>query len=177
MTKKIAFIFLLFILIKISFPKYLSASENQNLYEGWTYFHDELFKISFVYPDNWTNYTSQERGVVFVLPDGIGIFTYRFSPLFNEKMNLTEFVSQNRETLQEIGAEFNEDEYITFSNDPAYKLIYTMSMGKDTQKYLTIWCLIEDNVYITTFSHQSQLFDQYQQIVDKIVKSMMIITD
>lgn len=52
-----------------------------------------------------------------------------------------------------------------------------MSMGKDTQKYLTIWCLIEDNVYITTFSHQSQLFDQYQQIVDKIVKSMMIITD
>lgn len=77
----------------------MSASENQNLYEGWTYFHDELFKISFVYPDNWTNYTSQERGVVFVLPDGIGMFTYHFSPLFNEKMNLTEFVSQNRETL------------------------------------------------------------------------------
>ncbi len=176
MIKKIAFFFTLFLLI-INFTNALSVAENHNLFESWNNFHDELFKISFVYPDNWTNYTSQERGVVLVLPDGIGMFTYRYSPLLNEKMSLSEFISQNRETLEKMGAEFIEDEYITFSNTPAYKLVYVILMGKDTQKYLTIWCLVEDNVCITTFSHQARLFDQYQQIVDKIVKSMRINND
>jgi hypothetical protein len=174
MIKKMVFIILLFLLIMVYFPNRFSAAENQNLFEGWTDFYDELFEISFVYPESWTNYTSQERGVILVLPDGVGMFTYRYSPLFNEKMNLSEFISQNRETLQEMGAEFIEDEYITFSNAPAYKLVYALPLGKDTQKYLMVWCLIEDNVYITTFSHQSQYFDQYRLEVDKIIDHMVI---
>jgi hypothetical protein len=175
MVKKVVFIFLLFFLNQANFPNNLYAIENQNKLEGWTTFRDEFFEISFAYPENWTNYTSQERGVVLVLPDGVGMFTYRYTPLFNEKMSLNEFISQNRDTLEKAGAEFVEDELITFSNAPAYKLIYIMSVGKDTFKYLTVWCLREDNIYITTFSHQSQFFDQYRLEIDKVIDHMVII--
>jgi hypothetical protein len=144
--------------------------------KGFVFYHYQYayMDISLFYPENWINYSSQERGVMIYLPDSNGTLMFRATPLFGKEYTLAELYSENMETLKLAEAVFLESVLDKLSGYPAQRTLYTMKIGQDTLKFIRYDSIVGDLFYSFSFNTQEAEFGKYLNDVIKIVRSIKI---
>jgi len=174
--KKYIFLFLAAMVV-FNFCLVVNTQEQeQEILEGFVFYHYQYayIDISLIYPENWINHSSQERGIMIYTPDSKGTLTFRATPLFGKEYTLAELYSVNMDTLKEAGAVFLESVPDKLSGYPAQRTLYTMKFGKDTLKFIRYDSIIGDLFYSFSFSTQEAEFGKYLNDVIKIVRSIKI---
>jgi len=174
--------YFLFILVTIVFFCFCSSlvcaqdTEATEIPEGFVFYHYQYayFDISLIYPENWINYSSQERGIFIYTPDSKGTLTFRATPLFGKEYTLSELYSVNMDTLKEAGAVFLESIPDKLAGYPAQRTLYTMKFGKDTLKFIRYDSIIGDLFYSFSFNAHEIDFEKYMNDILKIVLSIKI---
>jgi len=174
--------YFLFILVTIVFFCFCSSivctqdTEATEIPEGFVFYHYQYayFNISLIYPENWINYSSQERGIFIYTPDSKGTLTFRATPLFGKEYTLAELYSVNMDTLKEAGAVFLESIPDKLAGYPAQRTLYTMKFGKDTLKFIRYDSIIGDLFYSFSFNAHEIDFEKYMNDILKIVLSIKI---
>lgn len=143
---------------------------------GFVFYHYQYayFDISLIYPENWINYSSQERGIFIYTPDSKGTLTFRATPLFGKEYTLSELYSVNMDTLKEAGAVFLESIPDKLAGYPAQRTLYTMKFGKDTLKFIRYDSIIGDLFYSFSFNNKEVEFEKYLKDIIIIVRSIKI---
>ena len=151
-------------------------TEATEIPEGFVFYHYQYayFDISLTYPENWINYSSQERGIFIYTPDSKGTLTFRATPLFGKEYTLAELYSVNMDTLKEAGAVFLESIPDKLAGYPAQRTLYTMKFGKDTLKFIRYDSIIGDLLYSFSFNTKGVDFEKYMNDILKIVCSIKI---
>ena len=144
--------------------------------EGFVLYHYQYayIDISLIFPENWINYSSQERGIFIYTPDSKGTLTLRATPLFGKEYTLAELYSVNMDTLKEAGAVFLESVPDKLSGHPAQRTLYTMKFGKDILKYIRYESIINDLYYTFSFNTKVVDFEIYLNDIQIIVRSIKI---
>ena len=174
--KRFTLVFLVAILV-FNFCLVVNAEEQeQEIPEGFVFYHYQYayMDISLFYPENWINYSSQERGVMIYLPDSNGTLMFRATPLFGKEYTLAELYSENMETLKLAEAVFLESVLDKLSGYPAQRTLYTMKFGQDTLKFISYGAIIGDLFYSFSFNTQEAEFGKYLNDTIKIVRSIKI---
>lgn len=169
----------LFFAVLIIFYFYLGVNAQEQSPEipaGFIFYHYQYayFDISLIYPEQWINYSSQERGIFIYTPDSKGTLTLRATPLFGEEYTLAKLYSVNMDTLKEAGAIFLESVPGKLSGYHAQRTLYTMKFGKDTLKFIRYDSIIEDLFYSFSFSTNEINFEKYLNDIIIIVCSIKI---
>lgn len=174
--KKYIFLVLMAILIFNLGLLVNAQDQQQEIPEGFAFYHYQYayFDISLIYPENWINYSSQERGVMIYLPDSNGTLMFRATPLFGKEYTLAELYSENMETLKLAEAVFLESVLDKLSGYPAQRTLYTMKIGQDTLKFIRYDSIVGDLFYSFSFNTQEAEFGKYLNDVIKIVRSIKI---
>jgi hypothetical protein len=174
--KKYIFLVLMAILIFNLGLLVNAQDQQQEIPEGFTFYHYQYayMDISLFYPENWINYSSQERGVMIYLPDSNGTLMFRATPLFGKEYTLAELYSENMETLKLAEAVFLESVLDKLSGYPAQRTLYTMKIGQDTIKFIRYDSIVGDLFYSFSFNTQEAEFGKYLNDVIKIVRSIKI---
>ena len=171
-------LFLLVVIVIFSFCSLINAQgkDTTEIPEGFVFYHYQYayFDISLIYPENWINYSSQERGIFIYTPDSKGTLTFRATPLFGKEYTLTELYSVNMDTLKEAGATFLESTPDKLAGYPAQRTLYTMKFGKDTLKFIRYDSIIGDLFYSFSFNAHEIDFEKYLNDILKIVCSIKI---
>lgn len=143
---------------------------------GFVLYHyqDKYLDFSLIYPENWINQSSQEKGILIYLPEFKGTLTFRPMPLFGAENNLLELAAKNMENLKEAGAVFLESVPDKLSGHPAQRTIYKMKFGKDTLKYIRYESIVNDLYYTFSFSTIETDFEKYLDDILKVVYSIKI---
>ena len=144
--------------------------------EGFVFYHYQYayFDISLIYPENWINYSSQERGIFIYTPDSKGILTFLATPLFGKEYTLAELYSVNMDNLKEAGAVFLESIPDKLAGYPAQRTLFTMKFGDKVLKYIIYNTIVNDLYYSFNFSTQEADFEKYLNDILKIVCSIKI---
>jgi len=174
--KRFTLVFLVAILV-FNFCLVVNAEEQeQEIPEGFVFYHYQYayMDISLFYPENWINYSSQERGVMIYLPDSNGTLMFRATPLFGKEYTLAELYSENMETLKLAEAVFLESVLDKLSGYPAQRTLYTMKFGQDTLKFIRYDSIVGDLFYSFSFNTQKAEFEKYLNDVIIIVRSIKI---
>jgi len=174
--------YFLFILVTIVFFCFCSSlvcaqdTEATEIPEGFVFYHYQYayFDISLIYPENWINYSSQERGIFIYTPDSKGTLTFRATPLFGKEYTLAELYSVNMDTLKEAGAVLLESVPDKLSGYPAQRTLYTMKFGKDTLKFIRYDSIIGDLFYSFSFNTHEIDFEKYLNDIIIIVRSIKV---
>jgi len=176
--KKYSFIVLIIFVLLVFFCSLVSAqcTDATEIPEGFVFYNYQYayIDISLIFPENWINYSSQERGVFIYTPDSKGTLTLRATPLFGKEYTLAELYSVNMDTLKEAGAVFLESVPDKLSGYPAQKTLYTMKFGKDTLKFIRYDSIISDLFYSFSFNTKEVEFEKYLNDIIKIVPSIKI---
>jgi hypothetical protein len=174
--KKYIFLVLMAILIFNLGLLVNAEDQQQEIPEGFAFYHYQYayMDISLFYPENWINYSSQERGVMIYLPDSNGTLMFRAVPLFGKEYTLAELYSENMETLKLAEAVFLESVLDKLSGYPAQRTLYTMKIGQDTIKFIRYDSIVGDLFYSFSFNTQEAEFGKYLNDVIKIVRSIKI---
>ena len=176
--KKYFFVVLMIFVLFCFCSSLVSAqgTDTTEISEGFVFYHYQYayMDISLFYPENWINYSSQERGVMIYLPDSNGTLMFRATPLFGKEYTLAELYSVNMDTLKEAGAVFLESVPDKLSGYPAQRTLYTMKFGKDTLKFIRYDSIIGDLFYSFSFNTQEAEFGKYLNDIIKIVRSIKI---
>jgi len=176
--KKYFFVVLMIFVLFCFCSSLVSAqgTDTTEISEGFVFYHYQYayMDISLFYPENWINYSSQERGVMIYLPDSNGTLMFRATPLFGKEYTLAELCSVNMETLKEEGATFLESAPDTVSGYPAQRTLYTMTFGNKILKYIRYESIINDLFYSFSFNTQEAEFGKYLNDILKIVRSIKI---
>jgi len=159
-----------------SFLVSAQSTDTTEIPEGFVFYHYQYayFDISLIYPDQWINYSSQERGIFIYTPDSKGTLTFRATPLFGKEYTLSELYSVNMDTLKEAGAVFLESIPDKLAGYPAQRTLYTMKFGKDTLKFIRYDSIIGDLFYSFSFNAHEIDFEKYMNDILKIVLSIKI---
>jgi hypothetical protein len=175
--KKYIFLALVTVVIfSLCFLVSAQDKETTEIPEGFVFYHYQYayMDISLFYPENWINYSSQERGVMIYLPDSNGTLMFRATPLFGKEYTLAELYSENMETLKLAEAVFLESVLDKLSGYPAQRTLYTMKFGQDTLKYIRYDSIVGDLFYSFSFNTQEAEFGKYLNDIIKIVRSIKI---
>lgn len=175
--KKYIFLALVTVVIfSLCFLVSAQDKETTEIPEGFVFYHYQYayMDISLFYPENWINYSSQERGVMIYLPDSNGTLMFRATPLFGKEYTLAELYSENMETLKLAEAVFLESVLDKLSGYPAQRTLYTMKIGQDTLKFIRYDSIIGDLFYSFSFNTQEAEFGKYLNDIIKIVRSIKI---
>ena len=176
--KKYFFVVLMIFVLLGFFCSLISAqgTDTTEIPEGFVFYHYQYayFDISLIYPENWINYSSQERGIFIYTPDSKGTLTFRATPLFGKEYTLAELYSVNMDTLKEAGAVFLESVPDKLAGYPAQRTLYTMKFGKDTLKFIRYDSIIGDLLYSFSFNTKGVDFEKYMNDILKIVCSIKI---
>ena len=174
--KKIVFLFIITIMIFIFYLVVNAQEQEQEIPEGFVFYHYQYayIDISLIFPENWINYSSQERGIFIYTPDSKGTLTFRATPLFGKEYTLAELYSVNMDTLKEAGAVFLESVLDKLSGYPAQRTLYTMKFGKDTLKFIRYDSIIGDLFYSFSFNNKEVEFEKYLKDIIIIVRSIKI---
>ena len=152
------------------------GTDTTEIPEGFVFYHYQYayMDISLFYPENWINYSSQERGVMIYLPDSNGTLMFRATPLFGKEYTLAELYSVNMDTLKEAGAVFLESVPDKLAGYPAQRTLYTMKFGQDTLKFIRYDSIVGDLFYSFSFNTLEINFEKYMNDILKIVRSIKI---
>jgi hypothetical protein len=175
--KKYIFLALVTVVIfSLCFLVSAQDKETTEIPEGFVFYHYQYayMDISLFYPENWINYSSQERGVMIYLPDSNGTLMFRAVPLFGKEYTLAELWAENMESLKLAGAVFLESVPDKLSGYPAQRTLYTMKIGQDTLKFIIYGAIIGDLFYSFSFNTQEAEFGKYLNDIIKIVRSIKI---
>jgi len=176
--KKYVFLVLVAIVFFCFCSSLISAQDTEatEIQEGFIFYHYQYayFDISLIYPENWINYSSQERGIFIYTPDSKGTLTFRATPLFGEEYTLAELWAENMENLKLAGATFLESIPDKLSGYPAQRTLYTMKFGKDTLKFIRYDSIIGDLFYSFSFNIKEVDFEKYMNDILKTVLSIKI---
>lgn len=176
--KKYFFLVLVTILFFCFCSSLVSAqgTDTAEIPEGFVFYHYQYayFDISLIYPENWINYSSQERGIFIYTPDSKGTLTFRATPLFGKEYTLAELYSVNMDTLKEAGAVFLESIQDKLAGYPAQRTLFTMKFGDKVLKYIIYNTIVNDLYYSFNFSTQEADFEKYLNDILKIVPSIKI---
>jgi len=176
--KKYFFLVLIIFVLLGFFCSLISAqgTDTTEIPEGFVFYRYQYayFDISLIYPEQWINYSSQERGVFIYTPDSKGTLTFRATPLFGKEYTLAELYSVNMDTLKEAGAVFLESITEKHAGYPAQRTLYTMKFGKDTLKFIRYDSIIGDLFYSFSFNAHEIDFEKYLNDILKIVLSIKI---
>ena len=176
--KKYFFLVLIIFVLLGFFCSLISAqgTDTTEIPEGFVFYRYQYayFDISLIYPEQWINYSSQERGVFIYTPDSKGTLTFRATPLFGKEYTLAELYSVNMDTLKEAGAVFLESIPDKLAGYPAQRTLYTMKFGKDTLKFIRYDSIIGDLFYSFSFNAHEIDFEKYLNDILKIVRSIKI---
>ncbi len=176
--KKYFFLVLIIFVLLGFFCSLISAqgTDTTEIPEGFVFYRYQYayFDISLIYPEQWINYSSQERGVFIYTPDSKGTLTFRATPLFGKEYTLAELYSVNMDTLKEAGAVFLESIPDKLAGYPAQRTLYTMKFGKDTLKFIRYDSIIGDLFYSFSFNAHEIDFEKYLNDILKIVLSIKI---
>jgi len=176
--KKYFFIVLIIFVLSGFFYSLINAQSTDTIEipEGYVFYQYQYayIDISLIFPENWINYSSQERGIFIYTPDSKGTLTLRATPLFGKEYTLAELYSVNMDTLKEAGAVFLESVPDKLSGHPAQRTLYTMKFGKDTLKFIRYDSIIGDLFYSFSFNTHEIDFEKYMNDILKIVLSIKI---
>ncbi|MDI3543247.1 MAG: hypothetical protein PWP57_851 [Candidatus Atribacteria bacterium] len=173
------YIFLGLTIIIFNFTLTLYAQEMSSLQEipkGYVFYQYQYayLDISLIYPEDWINYSSQERGVLIDTPDSKGSIMILGTPLFGEEYTLEKLWAENMENLKLAGATFQESVPDTLSGYPAIKALYTIKIGEDIHQYICYSSIIGDLFYTFSFHAPVNDFEKYREEVLTIVRSVSI---
>ena len=175
--KKYIFLFIIAIVIfNLCLVTSAQGIDTKEIPEGFVFYHyqDEYLDFSFIYPEEWINQSSREKGILIYLPGFKGTLTFRPMPLFGEEYTLTELVAVNMENLKEAGAVFLESVPDKLSGYPAQRTLYTMKFGNKILKYIRYESIINDLYYSFSFNTIEADFRKYLNDIIKIVRSIKI---
>ena len=143
---------------------------------GFVFYHyqDEYLDFSFIYPEEWINQSSREKGIIIYLPEFKGTLTFRPMPLFGAENNLSELAAENMENLKKAGAVFLESVPDKLSGHSAQRTLYTMKFGNKILKYIRCESIINDLYYTFSFNTLEADFEKYLNDIIKIVRSIKI---
>ena len=171
-------LFLLVVIVIFSFCSLVSAqgTDTTEIPEGFVFYHyqDEYLDFSFIYPEEWINQSSREKGIIIYLPGFKGTLTFRPMPLFGEEYTLAKLVAVNMENLKEAGATFLESVPDKLSGYPAQRTLYTMKFGNKILKYIRYESIINDLYYSFNFNTVEADFEKYLNDILKIVRYIKI---
>ena len=176
------YIFLgLIIIVFFNFTLTLHAQEMSQPWEipkGYVFYQYQYgyLDISLIYPEDWINYSSQERGVLIDTPDSKGSIMLLGTPLFGEEYTLEKLWAENMENLKLAGATFQESVPDTLSGCPAIKALYTIKIGEDIHQYICYSAIIGDLFYTFSFHAPVNDFEKYREKVLTVVRSVSIKT-
>jgi hypothetical protein len=177
MKKYFTVVLIIFILLGF-FCSLVSAQgiDTTEIPEGFVFYHyqDEFLDFSFIYPEEWINQSSREKGIIIYLPEFKGTLTFRPMPLFGEEYTLAELVAVNMENLNEAGAVFLESVPDKLSGNPAQRTLYTMKFGNKILKYIRYESIINELYYSFSFNTIEADFEKYLNDILKIVRSIKI---
>ncbi len=179
--KKCIFYFLVATLI-FSFFLSLQAqqpeqAQEMEIPEGYVFYQYQYayLDISLIYPEDWINYSSQERGVLIDTPGSKGSIMLLGTPLFGEEYTLEKLWNENMENLKLAGAVFQEElTPDTLSGYPAIKALYTIKIGEDIHQYICYSSIIGDLFYTFSFHAPVNDFEKYREEVLTVVRSVSI---
>jgi len=176
MKKFIFFSLVIIIIFNFYFLINTQGTDTTEVPEGFIFYHYQYayIDISLIYPENWINYSTQERGIFIYTPDSKGTLTLRATPLFEKEYTLAELYSVNMDTLKEAGAVLLESTPDKLSGYPAQRTLYTMKFGKDTLKFIRYDSIIGDLFYSFSFSTKEVEFEKYLNDIIIIVPSIKV---
>ena len=169
----IFFIFSSSLLVLAQQPELIPPPEIPEGYVFYQYQYAYL-DISLIYPENWINYSSQERGILIDTPDSKGSIMLLGTPLFGEEHTVEEVWFENMENLKLAGAVFQESVPDTLSGQPAIKALHTIKLGNDMHQYIRYSSIIGDLFYTFSFHSPVNDFEKYSEEIIKIVSSIQI---
>ncbi|MFZ7131619.1 MAG: hypothetical protein ACOWWR_04615 [Eubacteriales bacterium] len=152
-------IFLLFLFILSVSAQPTEDETTINIPEGFELYQYQyaFLDISLIYPQDWINYSSQERGIMIYTPDSKGVLLLLGTPMFGEEHRLDELWKLNMENLKSAGAVFQESTSDKLSGYPAIKVFHTIKLGNEMNQYIRYSAIIGDLFY--TFSFHTPIND------------------
>jgi len=149
---------------------------DQEVPEGYILYHYQYayLDISLVYPENWINHSTQERGILIDTPDSKGSIMLLGTPLFGEEFTLEKLWNENMENLKLVGAVFQESTADTLSGYPAIKAMHTIKLGNVLHQYIRYSAIIGDLFYTFSFHSPVPDFEKYLKEVLTLVHSITI---
>jgi PsbP. len=171
------------IIIGLVFTALAFYGHSQNkMTNDFTKFSKDNYSIQ--YPKSWRLDTSKLYGTSFIL----------FSPLENDSDKFSENITLMIQSLagQNIGLEeykqisevqtknllkdgtIAESSIIKTGDNSYFKMVYTMTRGKQKLKDIGICYIKNDEAYLLTFSCESDKFEVYKNVADNIFKSFSL---
>lgn len=144
--------------------------------EGFVFYQYQYayIDVSLIYPENWINHSSQERGILIYTPDSKGSLHILASPLFGKEYTLEELWSLNMDNLKLAGAVFLLSVQDVLSGYPAIRALHTIKIGRDTHKYIRYNAIAGDLFYSFSFNTPEVDFERYLNDVLVIARSISI---
>jgi hypothetical protein len=62
----------------------------------------------------------------------------------------------------------------TLGSNPAQEVVYTGLQGEREMRWLGIWALVEDRVYILTYTAEDQEYTAFRSVVQQMIRSVQI---
>ena len=180
MCKKL-FCLLLFLLFVFNSSALIYAQNEKTsslleIPEGYIFYHYkyDFLDISLIFPEDWLNSSSKERGILLDTPDSKGSIVILGTPLFEEDFTLEKLWARSKENLGLAGATFQEFGTASFAGYPAIKALHSIKIGNETNQYLQYSTIVGDLFYTFSFQAPINEFEKYLKEVQTIVQSIII---
>ncbi|MBH8562340.1 protein kinase [Nostoc sp. CENA67] len=146
-------------------------------------YENSNYGIKIKYPEDWArqdipNPITQEL-VTFLSPkqsdtdqfqEQLTISVEDFSNTLDESKNL--FIQEIKNTVSE--SKILDASETTLANKRANQLIFTGKDGEKTLKNLQVWTLMDNKIYIITYTAAIDDYDRFLQTAEKMIKSFEI---
>lgn len=148
-------------------------------------YEDPVYKVRINYPESWELVPSEENIFIFRSPQEGD--TDRFQENINLVMNdlsgqsltLEAYKDMAVESLQQALPDFSLLELgsITLAGNPAYKVVFTSTVGGQALKFMQVFTMSNDISYVLTFTAEESDFTNYLGTAQEMIDSFAITGD
>jgi serine/threonine-protein kinase len=150
---------------------------------GFVTYENPTYKIRMQYPSFLTKQEESTGDVVFFLspqnsatepfPANVNILVLNMS---DQPITLDEFTNQSVEQIRELVPDYNftDSRKATLAKEDAYLLAYTGTQGLLKLKWMSVYTIKNDTLYLVTYTAGVDKFPIYLSTVSKMLDSFEI---
>lgn len=150
---------------------------------GFVTYENPAYKIRMQYPSYLTKQEESAGDVVFFLspknsatesfPANVNIMVLNMS---GQPITLDEFTNQSVEQIRELVPDYNftDSRKATLAKEDAYLLAYTGTQGLLRLKWMSVYTIKNDTLYLVTYTAGVDKFSIYLSTVSKMLDSFEI---
>jgi len=155
----------------------ISPTEEEGVYSN------EDYGFTMDYPDGW-NYAEGFMGSIVAFMSGSeqnDVFTENVNVIGQDisasPISLEEYTTISLSQFEQYLTNFSliSSEDIEIEGNPAHKVVYTAKQGQFSLKFMQIWTIFDNEVFLFTYTGELAHFDDYSSQASEIMDSFSLL--